>query len=89
MLSLEPHLIPFAVCNIFYSLPNDKILALSKLKVFAEDKLNAVKMVISLFDRIENTMGKGKNADYQHFFLCLQCYPKLSSLVSIKLGIVW
>ena len=37
-------------------LPNDKILHVTKLKV---DKLN-VKMMISLNDRVENTVGKGK-----------------------------
>ena len=37
-------------------IPNDKILAWSKLKTFADDKLDVVKMVISLFDSLENTV---------------------------------
>ena len=50
----------------------------SKLKTFVDKQLNAVKMMISLFDREENTVGKGKH--YQHLFLCLWCFPKPSSL---------
>ena len=40
---------------------------LSKFKAFADDKLNLAKMMIFLLDKVENTVGKGENADYQHF----------------------
>ena len=40
--------------------------------------------MISLFDRVENTVGKGENAGYQHFLLCPQCFPKPSFLGSLK-----
>ena len=43
-------------------LPNDKIFDTTKLKVFEDDKLNIAKMTFSLFDRIENTVGRGENA---------------------------
>ena len=66
----------------------DKILDVTKLKAFADDKLNDAKM-ISLFDRVENTVGKGENAGYQHFLLFPQCFPKPSSLESLKVSIVW
>ena len=69
-------------------LPNDKILIETKLKAFADKKLNFAKMMISLFDRVENTVGKEENAGDQHFLLCLQCFPKLSSLGSLKVQIV-
>ena len=36
-------------------------------------------MTIALFDRVENTVGIGENAGYQHFLLFPQCFPKLSS----------
>ena len=39
----------------------------SKLKAFAE-------MTSSLLDRVENTVGKGGNAGYQHFLLFPQCF---------------
>ena len=47
--------------KVFNSLPNDKILAWSKLKAFVDDKIDVVKMMISLFDKLENTVGKGEN----------------------------
>ena len=50
-------------------LPKNKILDMTKLKAFADEKLNIVKMMISLLDRVENTLGKGENAVYQHFLL--------------------
>ena len=51
------------------SLPNNKILDWSKSKAFTDDKINVAKLVISLPDRIENIVGKGENAGYQHFLL--------------------
>ena len=38
----------------------------------------------SLFDRVENTVGKGENAGNQHFLLFPQCFPKPSFLGSSK-----
>ena len=72
--SIENHCRLCIVCrDIFYeicsvtSLPNDKILDLTKLKAFADDNLNIAKMTVYLLDRVENTLGKGENAVYQHF----------------------
>ena len=62
---------------------------MTKLKAFADDKLNIVKMAISLFDKVENSVGKGENVGYQYFLLLTQCFPKSSSLGSLKVGIVW
>ena len=67
-------------------LPKYKILDVTKLKAFADDKLNVVKMMISFFLRVENAVGKGENAGYQHFILFPQCFPKPSSLESLKSG---
>ena len=64
--------------------PNDKILEMTKLKAFTDDKLNIAKMIISLFDRVENTVGKGVNAGYQHFLLSPQCFPKPCSYRLLK-----
>ena len=43
-------------------LPNKKKWALTKLKAFADDKFNITKMLISLFDKVENIVEKGENA---------------------------
>ena len=67
-------------------LPNDKFLDATKLKAFADDRFN---VAIFLFDRAENTVGKGENAGYQHFLLFLQCFLKPSSVGLLKVGIVW
>ena len=56
--------------NMFNSLPNDKILALIKLKAVADDKFN----VAVHYDRVENIVGKGENAGYQHFLLFPQSF---------------
>ena len=58
--------------------PNNKILDWTKLKAFAEMKLNVAKMMISLFDRVVNIVVKEKNAGNQHLLLFPQCFPKLS-----------
>ena len=71
-----------------FSLLNDTNLDWSKLKAFADDKLNVAKIVINVFDRVENIVGKGENAGYQHFLL-FSCFVKASFSGSLKVGIVW
>ena len=44
-------------------------------------------IMISLLERVENTVGKGENASYQHFLLFSQCFPKLSPIRSLKSGL--
>ena len=59
----------FSLSGLFNSLPNDEIVEQFKLKAFADDKLKAAKMIIFVFDRVENIMGKEENPGYQHFLL--------------------
>ena len=55
----------------------DKILAWSKLKAFADDKILVAKMKISVINVVQNIirkgvkniLGKGENTVYQHFLL--------------------
>ena len=35
-------------------------------------------MIISVFDKEENNVGKGENAGYQHFLLFPQCFETAS-----------
>ena len=58
------------------SLPSDNFLDWTKLKAFADDKLNEPKIKISLFERVENIVGKTVNAGYQHFLLFPQSFQK-------------
>ena len=74
------------------SLPRDKILDCTdctKLKAFADDKINVAEIMISLSDRVENIVGKGENAGFKHFLLFPQCFQKASYSGSLKVGIVW
>ena len=51
------------------SLPNDQTLTLTKLKAFADGKGDTDKMMIAVFHREENFVGKGGNAGYQIYFV--------------------
>ena len=44
------------------SLTNDKIYEKSKLKAFADDKINVAQMMISLSYRVEKIVGKGERS---------------------------
>ena len=57
------------------SLPNDNFLKWIKFNAFADDKLNVAKIMVSVFDRVENILGNGKNAGYQYFLIFTQCFP--------------
>ena len=46
-------------------------------------------MTISVFDSVENIVGKGGNAGYQHFLLFPQCFEKASFPDTLKCVIVW
>ena len=74
--------------NIFNSLPNNKILDWSKLKEFADNNINATEKLELVLGRVENIVGKGENAGYQHFLLFPQCFQKAYLLGSLKVRIV-
>ena len=61
----------------------------SILKAFADDILNVVQMMICATDWVENIVGKGEKAGYQHFLLFPKCFLKASFPGSLKIGIVW
>ena len=44
-------------------------------------------MIISVFDKIENIMGKGENAGYQHFILFPRCFQRLLSQTCQKVSL--
>ena len=79
----------FGVSFTFNSLQNDKILDWSKLKAFADDKLNVTKELKFVLGREENIVGKGESAGNQHFLLFPQCFQKVSFTEVLKVGILW
>ena len=64
----------YPVPTMFYSLQNKKSLDWSKLKAFAEDKINETEKLKFDLERVKNIVGKGENAFYQHFLLFPQCF---------------
>ena len=63
----------------FNPFPHDKILDLTKLKAFADEKLNVSKMIISVFDRVENIVGKGEIACTSNFSFSHNVFKRLLS----------
>ena len=56
------------------TLQHEKISDRSKLKAFADDKVNVTENFKFDLGMVENIVRKGENADYQHFFLFKQCF---------------
>ena len=69
----QPKIVSFCKVN---PVTNDELLDLSKLKGYADDKINVAKRLKFAFGRLENIVGKGKNATCQHFQLFPQCFQK-------------
>ena len=59
---------------------------MTKMKAFADDRRNEAQMMISVFDRVVNIVGKGENAGYQHFILFPQSFQEASYTGSLKVG---
>ena len=53
-----------------------KYLDWSKLKGFADNKMNVTEKLKFVLGRVENIVGKGENAGIQHFLLFPQCFQK-------------
>ena len=62
----------------FNSLPHDKILDQSKLKAFADNKINVNEKLKFGLGGVENIVEKGENSGYQHFLLFPLCFQKSS-----------
>ena len=55
-----------------------KFLDRTKLKQFADNNLDFIHIMIYVFDQVENMVGKGEKAGYEHFFLFQQCFLRAS-----------
>ena len=75
--------------HFFNSLANHKILDVTKLNELADNKLNVIQNFRFALARVENIVGKGANAGYQHFLLFPPCFQKSFYLLSLKVEIVW
>ena len=56
--------------------PNDNTFCRSKLKEFADDNLKFDESGKRFSTRVENNVGKGEIARYEHILLFPQCFQK-------------
>ena len=63
---------------------NDNILKSNTPEAFADNKMNVTKKWIFVLGMLENIVGKGENAGYQHFLLFPQCFQKPSFCRAVK-----
>ena len=69
---------PVSKMLLGYSSANDKFLYFAQLKGFADNRRNMTVNSKFVSGRVENVVGKGENASYQHFLLFSQCFQKAS-----------
>ena len=67
--------------------PNGQILDWSIFKAFADDKLNVVRIIISVSDRVENIVEKGENAVTSIFSFSHNVFKRLLSQGRLKSGL--
>ena len=60
----------------------------SKLKALTNAKSYVTHLLEFDLHKVENIMGKGENAGYQHFLLFPQCFQKLSFSGLLKVYVV-
>ena len=82
------HLQMFLLWTSLNSLPNNRIVDLSKFKAFADDNTILTQKLKFLLIRVENIVGNGENAGYHHFLLFPQCFQKVSFPKVLKVGIL-
>ena len=73
----------------FNSLPNKENLEWSKLKAFANDIINFLEMIITLFYRVEDIVGKGEMLVASIFSFSHNVLKGLFYPGSLKVGFVW
>ena len=71
----------------FYPFPHDKTLNQTELKAFADDKLNVTKMMTSVFDTIENIVGKGEIACTSNCSFSYDVFQRLLSQTRQKVSL--
>ena len=77
----------FVVWKSVNPFPHDKILDQTKLKAFADDKLNVTKMIISVFGTVENIVGKGEIAFTSSFSFSHNVFERLLSQTRQKVSL--
>ena len=66
------------------SITHDNILDWIKFIAYADNKFDVANLILSVFVKIENIVGKGENDGHQYFLLFPQCFQKHSLFLIIK-----
>ena len=74
--------------RVFQLFPKRQFLDWTKFKASADDKLDVAKLMTCIFDGVENIVGQGENAGYQHFLFFQQYFQKASFSGWLKVRIV-
>ena len=88
VLVIQSVVINMLILWILVSLPNDKISDCSKLKAFADDKINVTEKLKFVLRKVNNIVGKAENAGYQRFLFVPQSFQKPSFSRSLKVGLM-
>ena len=80
---------PPSIYISFLTLYRTTILDQSKFKELADDIINVTEKLKFVVEMVENNLGKGENASFQHFLLFPKCFQKPPSSGLFKVGIVW
>ena len=65
---------PAMYTTILILCQNGIFLVWSKLKAFADYNITITENLKFVLERVENILGKGENAGYQHFLLFSVCF---------------
>ena len=57
---------------------------MSKLKAYADNKINEITELLLGLGRVENIVGKAKKTGYKHFFLFPACFQKAFFFFSLR-----
>ena len=76
---------PFPFVFLYYQQQNFRLVKTESICRPEEFKLD--QMTKFYCNRLENMVGKGKNAGYQHFLLFPQCFQKASCSEGFEVGI--
>ena len=72
---------------LFNPFRHDQIFYQTKLKAFADDIWNVTKMIISVFDRVKNIVGKGEVACTSNFSFSHNVFKRLLSQTRQKVSL--
>ena len=83
-LVFHPRLMLLDLYQTVYTLPNDTFFDWSKLKAFADNKINVAKKQKFFLGWVENIVGKEEIAGYRHFHLFSTMFSKASFSRGVK-----